>query len=210
GAGRSFPVDRSGRHGHAASRDRRTRRRSVDAEASGRFRRGDPRRHRRRSAGPRRGRAMIAATEPHQRPADAKLLIVDAFGRLRHASRADVVDYLRAGDLVIANDAATLPASLTGTHARTGAAIEVRLAGRRSLAPDDVHAFSAIAFGEGDFRTPTENRPPPPSMAPGDRLALGPLRATVTHLLGHPRLVAIAFDGSADDVWAGLARHGRP
>jgi S-adenosylmethionine:tRNA ribosyltransferase-isomerase len=117
---------------------------------------------------------------------------------------------LRPGDLVIANDAATLPASLRGTHVPTGGPIEVRLAGRRSLAADDVHNFSAILFGEGDYRTRTESRPPPPALSPGDRLALGPLSATVERLLGHPRLVSLRFEGAPDAIWAGLARHGRP
>ena len=29
-------------------------------------------------------------------------------------------------------------------------------------------------------------------------------------MLGHPRLVALRFEGSADALWAGIARHGRP
>jgi S-adenosylmethionine:tRNA ribosyltransferase-isomerase len=82
--------------------------------------------------------------------------------------------------------------------------------GRRSLSPRDVRSFSAIVFGAGDFHTPTERRPAPPSLTAGDRLALGPLRATVTALLGHPRLIRIAFDGTVDSIWAGIARHGRP
>ena len=153
---------------------------------------------------------MIAATEPVQRPADARLLIVDTRGRLRHAKRRDLGACLRAGDLVIANDAATLPASLRGTHERTGGEIEVRLAARRSLSPLAVHSFSAIVFGAGDFRTPTERRPAPPALTIGDRLALGPLRARVVAILGHPRLISLAFDGTADEIWSGIARHGRP
>jgi len=153
---------------------------------------------------------VIAATVPVQRPSDARLLVVDALGRITHARRADFVEFLRRGDLVVANDAATLPASLQGRHVPTGREIEMRLAGRRSLAADDVEEFSAVAFGAGDFHTPTEHRPLPPPIAPGDRLALGPLRATVTRLLGHPRLVSLHFDGSSDEIWAGLARHGRP
>ena len=152
---------------------------------------------------------MIAA-RPVQRPADARLLVIDACGEITHAPRAAFVEFLRPGDLVIANDAATLPASLTGTHLPTGAAIEVRLAGRRSLSANDVHRFSAIVFGAGDHRTRTEDRPPPPPLAPGNRLALGPLTATVERLLGHPRLVSLRFDGTHDAIWAGLARHGRP
>jgi len=50
----------------------------------------------------------------------------------------------------------------------------------------------------------------PPPLAPGDRLALGPLAATVDALLDHPRLVSLRFDGTPSAIWDGLARHGRP
>ena len=49
-----------------------------------------------------------------------------------------------------------------------------------------------------------------PPLALGDRLALGPLVGTVDGVLGHPRLVALNFDGPVDTFWAGLAQHGRP
>ncbi len=153
---------------------------------------------------------MRAATTPRQRPPDARLLIVAADGRLLHARRARLVDHLRSGDLLIANDAATLPASLGGVHARTGAAIEVRLAGRRSLAAADVRDFTAVVFGAGDHRTRTEDRPPPPALRPGDLLRLGPLAATVRRTLDHPRLIALRFAGGADEIWAGIASHGKP
>jgi S-adenosylmethionine:tRNA ribosyltransferase-isomerase len=153
---------------------------------------------------------MIAADRPVQRPPRAKLLVIDARGQITHARRAALVEFLRPGDLVIANDAATLPASLRGAHVPTGGAVEVRLAGRRSLAPDDVRDFAAVVFGPGDHRTRTEDRPPPPPLVPGDRLTLGPLTATVRRRLGHPRLVSLCFDGTPDAIWAGLARHGRP
>jgi S-adenosylmethionine:tRNA ribosyltransferase-isomerase len=86
----------------------------------------------------------------------------------------------------------------------------VRLAGRPSLDPDDVNCFSAVVFGEGDFHMRTEDRPLPPSLHAGDTLVLGPLHATVEKLLGHPRLASLRFAGSADEVWSGLASHGRP
>ncbi len=70
--------------------------------------------------------------------------------------------------------------------------------------------FSAVVFGEGDFHMRTEDRPMPPAFKHGDTLVLGPLQATVEDLLGHPRLVSLVFDGTPDDVWAGLARHGKP
>ena len=153
---------------------------------------------------------MIAATSAVQRPADAKLLVVDAERNLIHVPRSAFVDFLRPNDLVIANDAATLPASLTGVHEPSGQQIEVRLAGRPSLDPMDVSRFSAIIFGEGDFHTRTEDRPLPPVLNPGDTLLLGPLQATVEETLGHSRLVSLLFHGTVDEVWAGLASHGKP
>ena len=151
---------------------------------------------------------MRAAHWPVQRHANAKLLVVDGSGRVTHRPARDLAWVLRSGDLVVANDAATLPASLAGVHASTGRAIEVRLAGRESL--EAVADFAAIVFGEGDFRTPTEERPPPPALHAGDTLTLGPLAATITRVLGHPRFVRLHFEGSADAIREGLARHGRP
>lgn len=153
---------------------------------------------------------MIAAETAVQRPPDAKLLVVDTQRNLIHVPRSAFVEFLRPNDVVIANDAATLPASLSGIHQQTGSAIEVRLAGRPSLEPMDVKRFSAIVFGEGDFHVRTEDRPLPPRLKRGDVLLLGPLRATVEELLDHPRLVSLHFSGTADEIWAGLARHGRP
>lgn len=153
---------------------------------------------------------MNAATQAVQRARGAKLLVVDARGRLRHADRARLADFMRPGDLLVANDAATLPASLAGVHAGSGRAIELRLAGRRSLRVDDAREFTAVLFGEGDWRTPTEHRPLPPLVHPGDALVLGPLRATVLRTLDHPRLVQVGFAGEPAAIWGGIARHGRP
>ncbi|MDP3672938.1 MAG: S-adenosylmethionine:tRNA ribosyltransferase-isomerase [Telluria sp.] len=153
---------------------------------------------------------MRAAQLPTQRSPDARLLVIDAAGRLRHTARARLADHLQPGDVLVANDAATLPASLAGIHLRSGRAIEVRLAGRRSLAVEDVRDFTAVVFGEGDHRARTEDRPPPPQLEAGDALALGPLSATVLGLQGHPRLVSLRFEGEVDAIWAGIARHGKP
>jgi len=153
---------------------------------------------------------MITSAHSPDRPPQAKLLIVDANGELRHTARSTFVDLVCPGDVVVANDAATLPASLNGWHEPTGTAIEVRLAGRRSLAADDVLEFVAVVFGPGDFHTRTEDRPRPPSLETGDRLTLGPLTARIVGWVNHPRLITLRFDQPADLVWAGLARHGRP
>jgi S-adenosylmethionine:tRNA ribosyltransferase-isomerase len=150
---------------------------------------------------------MIAA---HQRVADAKLLVMDADGGLVAAPRTALVDFLRSGDVVVANDAATLPASLHGVHRPSGAIVEVRLAGWRSRDLRDPRHWVAIVFGAGDFRTRTEDRPLPPALNRGDRLQLGPLDGIVADTLDHPRLIALTLEGSVAHVWAGIARHGHP
>lgn len=153
---------------------------------------------------------MIPANVPIQRPAGARLLAVDANGQMRDLLRSSFPTLLQPGDIVVANDAATLPASLFGVHKRSGRSIEVRLAARESVSPEDVKQFSAVVFGEGDYRTPTERRPSPPELLPGDTLQLGPLTANVLQLLGHPRFVMVRFEGPSAHTWEGLARFGRP
>jgi S-adenosylmethionine:tRNA ribosyltransferase-isomerase len=153
---------------------------------------------------------MSPATQPIQRPRDAKLLVIDGQGHLTHVPRAEFADHLQRGDLLVANDAATLPASLSGIHEPTGSRIELRLAGADALAPAKVRRFRAILFGDGDYRTRTEDRPAPPRMAAGDRLLFGPLAAEIERVLGHPRLLEVRFQGSPGGIWRGIAHHGRP
>jgi S-adenosylmethionine:tRNA ribosyltransferase-isomerase len=138
----------------------------------------------------------------------AKLLTVDADGAIRHLPRAALVFLFSPGDLIVANDAATLPASLNGSHCATGEPIEIRLAGWVSV--HDPTQFTAVAFGGGDYRTRTEDRLPPPPLSLGDRLVLGSLAAVVEQLLDHPRLFRLRFLGDRAIVLAGLARYGRP
>jgi S-adenosylmethionine:tRNA ribosyltransferase-isomerase len=151
---------------------------------------------------------MTAASGP--RHGAERLLVALADGGIAHRRAADLPDLIQPGDVVIANDAATLPASFAGAHEPTGAAIEVRLAGHGDPAPPRGRRFVAVIFGAGDHRTPTEHRPLPPIVGPGDRLRLGTLAAVVERVLDHPRLIALAFDGPLDAIWNGIARHGRP
>jgi len=155
--------------------------------------------------------ALVSASAPVQRPTDARLLSIDARGGLAVSARRNWVALVRPGDLVIANDAATLPASLRATHVRSGATVEIRLAGRRSLAADDL-VVDAIVFGEGDHRTRTEDRFAPPPLSPGDTLAIegSTLRAVVLEVLEHPRFVRLDFGNDVHAFWSTLAREGRP
>lgn len=153
---------------------------------------------------------MKPARRPIQRHPRARLLHVAADGALTHASRNELVALVRPGDVIVANDAATLPASLPAIHERSGASLEVRLAARQSLAADDVLRFDVVAFGAGDHRIRTEDRPLPPSLQAGDRMRIAGLPVRVEALLHHPRFVQVRFEDEPPRVWRALAEAGKP
>lgn len=156
---------------------------------------------------------MRPATSPRARA--AVRVLVAGRGPLRVIDAADLAGAFEPGDLLVVNDAATVPASL-GAHTHGGARVELRLAANL----DGARAWTAALLGAGDFRLRTEDRPPPPLLAMGDRLVVdGPdgLVAVVTRVHGlSPRLVDVAFElplrRGADEaaLWAALYRAGRP
>ena len=134
--------------------------------------------------------------------ADTRLLHVDT-------ARATLDDHpfsalpalLAPGDLLVVNDAATLPASLRLSNHDA----ELRLLGR-----DSERRFRAVVFGAGDFRVPTEERGPAPRFRPGERLELGSLAASVVSVAeDEPRLVTVEFDRAGPSLLAALYREGR-
>ena len=117
---------------------------------------------------------MKPAIWPRDDNARERLLWIDPrAGAFGDAHVGDLVDRLRRGDVVVVNDAATLPSSLHG-HSSMGAPIEIRLAAR-----EDDGAFWAILFGAGDWHAPTEHRPAVPPIAIDDVLHFGRLDARV-------------------------------
>ena len=133
--------------------------------------------------------------------AETRLLVVDVPSRsFREASSGDLPAFFGPGDVLVVNDAATMAASVFGTTQR-GEPVELRLL---SL-PDDRGELDAVVLGEGDWHTPTEKRPAPPPLAPGDRV----LGATVVRASA-ARRVRLRFEGDRDDVVARLYRAGKP
>lgn len=158
---------------------------------------------------------MNPARAPRDRRSDARLLAVDAVtGRHTDLRAEDLPSLLRPGDLLIVNDAATLPASLHGRTA-SGAQVELRLAGAApaSGAPGtDDESYLAVLFGAGDWRTPTEHRPAPPRLGPGERIEIDAgLSAEVLETSAvSPRLLRIRFNQRGAALWTALYRLGRP
>jgi S-adenosylmethionine:tRNA ribosyltransferase-isomerase len=150
---------------------------------------------------------MIPARWPREEPLRERLLHVDPrSGSLRDARIADLPALLRPGDVLVVNDAATLPGSLQG-RGPGGAPIEIRLV---AALPDD--SFRAALFGAGDWRIATEHRAPPPLLQVGDELRFAPdLRATVERISEvSPRLVDLRFDPRGAALWSRLYAIGRP
>lgn len=150
---------------------------------------------------------MTPAPWPRREPLDERLLVIDAAaGGHVDAHVRDLGRFLRAGDLLVTNDAATLPASLAAT-VEGGAQVEVRL-----LAESERGTWSAVLFGPGDWRTRTEHRPLPPVLAPGASIRFDDdLEARVEHVSPiSPRLVEIRFREHAAAFWSALYAHGRP
>lgn len=148
---------------------------------------------------------MIPAAAPSAR--ERRLLHLDPrSGGHRDLYVGDLKHLVRAGDVVVVNDAATLPASFAGRTAN-GEEMEVRLAG-----VDEDGTWTAVLFGSGDWRQRTEDRAAPPAVTAGTLIAFGPgLAAHVTGVSGlSPRLVTLAFTATGSTLWSAFYRLGRP
>jgi S-adenosylmethionine:tRNA ribosyltransferase-isomerase len=150
---------------------------------------------------------MKTAAWPRDETEAERLLVVDPqSGALADFAVRDLPARLSPGDLLVVNDAATLPGSLQG-EAADGAPVEVRLIG-----PAAHGTWTAAVLGAGNWRWRTEDRPAPPPLTPGSALVFGSaLRATVIEVSPvSPRLVRLAFDREGDALWSAVYRSGQP
>ena len=146
---------------------------------------------------------MRARSAPRAEPNRERLLVVDPeLDRYADFAITDLPEFLRRGDALVLNDAATLPASL-----RAVADLELRL-----LSQLDDGTWLALSFGVGDSRLPTEARPKPRELAPGTRLDFGSgLSAqVVSRDESSPRLLRIRFEQAGSALWQALYRAARP
>jgi S-adenosylmethionine:tRNA ribosyltransferase-isomerase len=70
---------------------------------------------------------LIAQTPIEPRDASRLLVVHRATGIIEHRHFRDITDYLRPGDLLIANQSRVIPARLLGRRAESGGAVEVLL-----------------------------------------------------------------------------------
>lgn len=148
---------------------------------------------------------MTAVAALHARPLDAaevdrhavRLIAIAAGARQVELRRfAELPALLAPGDLVVVNDAATLPASLPGRTV-DGEPFELRLS-----APLAGLRLIGVLFGRGDWRTRTEDRPAPPALRPGAVVAVGALTAVVAAIDGRRVELEVRVDGAVDPAAA--------
>ncbi len=151
---------------------------------------------------------IAAATWPRDRPEDERLLWIDPRGRVLVDTRIGALDsILRRGDLVVLNDAATVPATLAGLR-QDGATFEVRLLAESAALATE---WQVVLFGSGEFRSRTEDRPAPPRLREAERFQIAGAFARVVSVDPRsPRLLRVAFEGDAASMWRLIYEHGRP
>lgn len=102
----------------------------------------------------------IAQTPVEPRDSSRLLVVHRQNGAFEHRIFRDVLDYLRSGDLLVANQSRVLPARLLGMKEGTGGAVEVLLlASRADVGPDcwealvrpgkRIHTGTRLSFGDG-------------------------------------------------------------
>jgi S-adenosylmethionine:tRNA ribosyltransferase-isomerase len=148
---------------------------------------------------------MKAARSPRTDRTKVKLLVVAA-GEMQDGWMKQLPDYLRTGDLLVVNDAATLPASLHGRAAHNQP-VEIRLAAQL-----DERVWQVVLFGAGDWRTPTEHRPAPPHINAGETITFAKDFSAIVrreHQLSD-RLLELDFNHTGADLWRRIYRYGKP
>jgi len=95
---------------------------------------------------------------------ETRLLVLSAQNKVIHSTVNNLVDFLDAGDLLVINRSATLPASFSGQIARTNQAVEIRLAAFQGPDPSQLQNWLAFSFGAGDWTMATEKRGVPPML----------------------------------------------
>ena len=107
----------------------------------------------------------------------ARLMVVEADGRILHRSLRDLPDYLRAGDAVLVNDTKVFSARLHGQRLRETGPAKIEVLLHQRLAADRYRVLAR----------------PARKLAPGDDLQFGSLKA---------RVIARGEDGEAEIAFA--------
>ncbi len=121
----------------------------------------------------------------------ARLMVVEADGRIAHRSMRDLPDYLRAGDALLVNDTKVIPARLHGQRLRETGPAKIEILLHQRLAADRYRVLAR----------------PARKLAPGDDLQFDSLKARVI-ARGQDGEAEIAFTLSGAALDAAIAAQG--
>jgi len=121
----------------------------------------------------------------------ARLMVVEAGGRITHRTLRDLPDYLWAGDALLVNDTKVIPARLHGQRLRETGPAKIEILLHQRLAADRYRVLAR----------------PARKLAPGDQLEFGPLKARVI-ARGQDGEAEIQFALSGTDLDAAIAAQG--
>ncbi len=137
----------------------------------------------------------------------SRLLVVDPAAEAFEATEASGLErFFRGEDLLVVNDAATLPASLW-LQRQDGTRLEARLCGHAGGG-----RWRAALLGAGSWRMDTNVRSRPPRLEPDERLRVdGDATATLIRVDPlSPRLVELELGADLMESLNLIYRHGRP
>ena len=128
--------------------------------------------------------ALIALRPAVPRDA-ARLMVVEAGGRITHRTLRDLPDYLGAGDALLVNDTKVIPARLYGMRLRESGPAKIEILLHQRLSQDSYRVLAR----------------PARKLAPGDALQFGPLQARVVRRGDNGEAeVQFALSGAALDA----------
>jgi S-adenosylmethionine:tRNA ribosyltransferase-isomerase len=144
---------------------------------------------------------MRPARWPRDKREDRLLVLDGATGALEHTRFSELSRFLRAGDVLVVNDAATIPAAWAFTRGRDEGELRVLLF-------DGAHGLEAdaVVLGAGHMRERTEDRRPPARLAEGEKLTLAGGATALVIACGpdSPRRVRLRFDGEKREILRAL------
>jgi S-adenosylmethionine:tRNA ribosyltransferase-isomerase len=148
--------------------------------------------------------ADLCVEEPHAHDEDVAMLVASrSDGLLTHACFCELGSFLRAGDLLVVNTSATLPAALPAVL--DGEAVTLHL----STPVDDSWATESPAHWVVELRTIDRRPLPAPHAGKTVRLPGGATAELLAPYLGSSRL-SVARLSLGEPVEEYLARHGHP
>lgn len=149
---------------------------------------------------------MKPASSPRADKDQDRLMVVDAERRsIEHARFGALSSLLSPGDLLVVNDAATLPAAIGFTHGGRRAELRLLRTAQQGVA-------EVVVLGEGDASMRTEDRGAPPRLREGERLELdgGAWAVVIAVDPDGPRRARIRLEGDPCEALVRLYRAARP